>query len=183
MVNALIDSRFFKVLRALLNIGLWIAAAAFLISFFLLLFKPEMVSELVLDGFALSGIDYSETPVLRVIFTVITDLTMLLGVFLVWMLRDVVNSLKGGSPFTRDNVKRIRLLGWALLAMAYLRQAACFITADRISQVLTEKGVDSLIRAQFHVIPEGAVLAICVLLLAEVFRYGCMLQAEHDMTV
>ncbi|HOP12196.1 MAG TPA: DUF2975 domain-containing protein [Oscillospiraceae bacterium] len=183
MVHSLIDSKFYKILRVVLNIALWIAAGAFLASFFLLLFKPEMMSNLVLDGFSLNGIDYSETPILKIIFIANTDIIMLLGVFCVWMLRNIVNSLKAGSPFSTDNVRRIRLVGWALFVTAYLRQAASFMAADQVSQMLSEKGLDSFIQAQFRIIPEGAVLAFCVLLLAEIFRYGCMLQAEHDTTV
>ena len=183
MANTFIDSKFYKFLRAVLNVGFWIAAAAFLASFFLLLFKPETAANLVFDGFTLSGIDNFSSMLSKVIFIVSTDLMMLLGVFCVWMLRDVVNSLKIGSPFSTLNVKRIRLLGWALFAVAYLRQAACYITADRMSQVLSDNGMGSLIQARFQLIPEGAVLAICVLLLAEVFRYGCMLQNEHDTTI
>lgn len=183
MTNSFIESKFYKILHAVLNIGLWIAAGAFLISFFLLLFKPEIEFNLAFDGFSLSGIDYSESALSKVAFLISAGLMMLLGVFCVWMLRNIVNSLKSGSPFSKDNVRRIRLLGWALFAMAYLKQAACFISADTVSRVLAEKGLDTLVQMRFQIIPMGAVLAFCVLLLAEIFRYGCMLQTEHDATV
>ncbi len=183
MVKSFIDLKFYKILRIVLNIGVWIAAGAFLISFFVLLFIPETEFNLAFEGFTLSEINTPETAFQRVTFLVSAGLMMLSGVFCIWMLRNIVNSFKFGSPFSKDNVRRIRLFGWALIVMAYLKQFACFITADRISQTLTGRGTNSLIQARFSVIPEGAVLALCVLLLAEIFRYGCLLQSEHDTTV
>lgn len=183
MTNSFIDSKFYKILRAVLNIGLWLAVGASLICFFLLLFKPEMVSEMVFDGISFNGIDDFESTFSKIVFLISNDLMMLSGILGLLMLRNVVNSLKSGSPFSRDNVKRIRILGWSLFAMAYFKQTACLITVDRISQTLSEKGMDSLIQAQFQLLPDGVVLAVCVLLLAEIFRYGCMLQTEHDSTV
>jgi hypothetical protein len=99
MTNSFIDSKFYKILRVVLNIGLWLAVGASLICFFLLIFKPELVSEMVFDGISFNGIDHFETTFSKAVFMISTDLMILSGVLGLWMLRNVVNSLKSGSPF------------------------------------------------------------------------------------
>lgn len=81
------------------------------------------------------------------------------------------------------NVNRIRIIGWAILIQSYLRQLIVYQYVQNLLQTSANHEVNDILQARFNLLPEGAVLALCILILAEVFRYGCVLQPEHDTTV
>lgn len=79
------------------------------------------------------------------------------------------------SPFQICNVRRIRLLGSAMIASAVLPAAANALAVG----VLSGRGVSVLLTDIFPL----ALAGLLVLVLAQVFSYGCALQQAQDETV
>lgn len=177
------ESTPYRVLRLVVSIGFWIAlgySAVMLVAIVLSTFVPQIgdivaASTLHLDGFTITLPGSAPNPT----HAVGTIGMLAAGLICIWMLRNIVKSLRTGSPFTAENVKRIRVIGWVVFGQAYLHELSNYLFVNRISidtAVIT-------IKAQFTLLPDGVLLAICILVLAEVFRYGCTLQREHDTTV
>lgn len=184
MDNRFTDSTPYRILRLVLSVGFWIAigyAAVMFVAILLSAFVPQVreqfvaASTLQLDGFTITLPGSAPSPAHAV-----GAIGMLVaGVICVWMLRNIVRSLKTDSPFTDANVKRIRVIGWVVLGQAYLHELSNYLFINGIN---ADTAVITL-KAQFTLLPDGVLLALCILVLAEVFRYGCTLQREHDTTV
>jgi hypothetical protein len=186
-----VNSKIYHVLRAFLNIGFWVGVVAVVIymGFSIVqgitggmksLFNSAQLS---FDGFFLNQAAISKSDTSSIFVLLTTWLTIIVGLLCVWLLRNIVNSLSDSTPFTQKNVNRIRIIGWVLFAQAYLAQLMNYLLAKELSDAALSGGTQPIIQAHFNLIPEGVLLALCVLILAEVFRYGCTLQNEHDTTV
>jgi hypothetical protein len=101
-------------------------------------------------------------------------------------LRQVFRNMSATTPFPRDNSRRIRTVGWAILGTAaanllidagmigYLR--ATTTVAGRLPTIPTAVWVVDF--------PLGTILAgVAVLILAEIFRVGADLQDEQALTI
>ena len=101
-------------------------------------------------------------------------------------LRRVLTNISAATPFPRDNPRRIRLVGWAILGtaatnllidasmFAYLR--ATTTVAGRLPAIPTTAWIVDF--------PLGTILAgVAVLILAEIFRVGADLQDEQALTI
>lgn len=171
------DSKLYRALRLLIGVVFWItcplAFAAIIASIFdrpfHFSFHPSF------SGFTLvpQGTSSSLPPE-------VAGLGMLLvAAYLAafWLLKEILDSLEFHSPFVRANIRRIRAIGWILLAAAYLNDYVQF----RCVTLLFAGSPD--IRPFFNPLPTGAILALFALVLAEIFRFGGVLQREHDTTV
>lgn len=186
MSNTFTNSKLYKSLYLLLNIGLWVSILFSLVSIFILFFKGNqgfISSGLAFDGFAIVNNNSFKTLGLNWLFIIISLTTYCTGIICIWMLRNIVNSLKFSSPFTLDTVKRIRIIGWALFIEAYLRQLLNYLYINELSNWYINNGIEPIIQSRFNILPDKIVLVLCILILAEVFKYGCILQSEHDSTV
>lgn len=179
--------KIFKLLHVLVNVGLWISIGMSVVYLVLLLFIPDFLtgssSCLSFNGFILTNDIIDIKSESYALFLLANVANMGIGILCIWMVRNIVNSLGSSSPFTSANVKRIRIIGWTLLAGTYLRQLINYSFADKLNHSYIQKGLEPLIKARFTIIPEGVMLAFIILLLAEIFKYGCTLQQEHDTTV
>ena len=86
------------------------------------------------------------------------------------------NILSGGSPFSLANAARLRRLGivvilYSFLAKLVLNILICLFVTRILSINL---GGISLI---------GIIIGILVLFVSEIFKYGALLQEEHDLTL
>jgi hypothetical protein len=185
MSETISKSTLYRVLRFLLHFGFWVGLAASVVCLVLLAVNPNFIlsSGLCFDGFILANTATLSKDTFSPLFCIATMLTFLIGVFCIWILKNLVDSIRYGSPFTLKNVKRIRIIGWALLILIYLRQTANYMLAESIYNSLQKGGMPLILQPRFTLIPEAAALALGVLILAEVFRFGCTLQREHDTTV
>jgi hypothetical protein len=172
----------------ILNLGFWISSAFFLL--FLISLPAGAVFHsnfqfrpgINFDGFLLTY-NIENTDAFYWQYAFIMGAAYCLGLTAIWMLRGLVYSLDKGSPFIQKNVNRIRVIGWAVLVQAYLHQMIVYQYVQKILHTAAYREVNNVLQARFNLLPEGAVLALCILILAEVFRYGCVLQQEHDTTV
>jgi hypothetical protein len=101
----------------------------------------------------------------------------------VWLLRLVVLSMRQGSPFQIANVRRLRIIGWVWVVQAYLRQAVNWSFARTLLRSQEGAALEALIDPRFNVLPQGLLAAFGLLVIAQVFEFGCRLQREHDETV
>lgn len=186
MSNSFTNSKLYKILYLLLNVGLWIAIALSCFSLIILFFNQNqtfMTSGLSFDGFLIVHNNISESSDLHWLFIIITLTTYCSGIICIWMLRNIVNSLKINSPFTLNNVKRMRIIGWTLFIEVYLKQLLNYMYVNELSNWSIKNGIEPILQARFNILPDKIVLVLCILILAEIFKYGCILQSEHDSTV
>lgn len=183
-MNSIPHSRMYLTVRFLLDIGLIIGLGFSVVFMALLLFKPEAASSFGLnfDGFMLDNKIISPASPYFAKFCCTIAAFLVTSILSLWMLRNTVASLGDASPFTRKNVNRIRIIGWALLAQAYVKELMIYLIAKQLSTMLNQNGTP-LLQGVFTLLPDGVILALCVLVLAEVFKHGCTLQLEHDTTV
>lgn len=181
-MNDIANNKLYKVLRKIVNIGFWVSVGAFFATLILILVYPETMSSLNMsfEGFAISGTLISDKEFLGAWAVTSFALKYLCGIFGIWMLKNVVNSFQSDTPFTSKNVNRIRLIAVAVLVQSYIKQISNYLLAKNID---ITAGTDIIFQPRFTIITEGAVLALCIFILADVFRLGCALQHEHDTTV
>ncbi|MDF2686784.1 MAG: hypothetical protein K0S55_1967 [Clostridia bacterium] len=190
MNESFINSKIYKALHFILNAGLWIGIALSVVFIILTIINPFLSEN---NGFLNSGICFDGFIITNDILTEMTEVNYLLiimsvivpvfGILCIWMLRNIINSLRNGSPFTNENVKRIRIIGWVIFAYTYLNQIINYFYIQNLYDALINEGIEPVFKANFTIIPNGVILAFCILVLAEIFRYGCILQQEHDTTV
>lgn len=183
----------YKLLRTLINIGFWvgaaIAAVAFIMSFILPLITTEIsisyqgVFQSTGDGFALSlpqevvkSLPYWYTAVFGSIYTAFAFLCL-------WQLKNIINSMRFESPFTQKNAWMLRIMGISIVALVYIRQFINYLYALNLMDYCVRNGGFSVITPRLELIPSGVFFALCLFVLAEVFKYGSVLQHEHDTTV
>jgi hypothetical protein len=101
-------------------------------------------------------------------------------------LRNVLDGISVATPFPRDNLRRIRRIGWAILGLAATNLAMDAGMAVYMRANLTVADRTAAIPAAMllHDFPLGTVLAgLAVLILAGIFRVGADLQDEQALTI
>lgn len=180
-------NKLFWLLHTCVNLGCYIgtAFAAFRIALFIAFpFLPESLVQqgsfgIIVNGFSISVQAFEQIgnewlPICLAALSVASGATML------WLYRALLNSFAAGSPFTAKNAKLLLWMGILFFAQAYATQGFNFILAQGFSHMPLEQ---LSIRAYFSLLPEGTLLALGLVVLAAVFRYGKTLQEEHDNTV
>jgi hypothetical protein len=111
-------------------------------------------------------------------------LVVLLFGLLLWaltQLRHVFRSLSRGRPFLPENARRIRRVGYAVIAGELARAAIVYFWSDYTSRHFTANGARFIASTDFNVITIVGGLAILVI--AEVFREGTRLQEDQSLTI
>lgn len=104
-----------------------------------------------------------------------------IGLLVLYQLRKIFATLAGETPFTGENVRRIRIIGIAVVTGSLLSTIVHFMIGLYISNIVHLPGLE--LYANFKVDISGIFLGVVVIILAEVFRYGASLQEEQDLTV
>ncbi len=120
----------------------------------------------------------AELVVVGVIF-VIAGLAFVL--FVLHQLRTLMGDALAGSPFGTRSARRVRLIGIAIIVVEVIR-AVVVLTGSLWAQNHVS-GPGLSFRDAFPINVEVVGLGIMVVLLAEVFRHGAALQADHDLTI
>lgn len=106
-----------------------------------------------------------------------TTLIFITYIYSIGQIRNIIGSiLSGSSPFNQANATRLKKLGivvilYSLLAKLVLNILICLFVTRIFSINL---GGISLI---------GIIIGILVLFVSEIFKYGALLQEEHDSTL
>jgi hypothetical protein len=101
-------------------------------------------------------------------------------------LRRAFTNMSAGTPFPRDNIRCVRVVGWAFLGMAALELLMDAGMLAYMRATTTVSGQAPVIPSAMLVVdfPLGTILAgLAVVILAEVFRAGADLQDDQALTV
>jgi hypothetical protein len=94
-------------------------------------------------------------------------------------LRRIFHTVRAGSPFDPANATRMRTLGWLLLALALLDGMAGSVVSLAVRSGSISGG--ATIPLGFHMNGLAALIALVLVVLAEIFRRGADL--EHDQSL
>jgi hypothetical protein len=102
------------------------------------------------------------------------------------LLRRIFSTMAKGTPFVGENTRRIRWIGWLMIIFGVVGQIVRWGLIWFVQSNISATGLDlSLQIDQSLVQPDMTMifLGLVVLALAEVFRYGSLLQTDSDLTV
>lgn len=105
----------------------------------------------------------------------------LAGLLVLYQLRGIFATLAAGTPFSGDNVRRIRIIGMAVIAGSLLKTVVYTMIGLHIADLVQVPGLE--VQGRIELDLGGIFLGMVVLVLAEVFRHGARLQEEQDLTV
>ncbi len=101
-------------------------------------------------------------------------------------LREVCSTMSAGRPFAWDNVRRIRMLGWAVLGTAAIDLLIDAVALVYLASRVTVGGEPATVPGSLllYEIPCGTIFAgLAVLVLAEIFKAGADLEDDQALTV
>jgi hypothetical protein len=101
--------------------------------------------------------------------------------FIFHLLRRIVAAVVEGEPFSADNGRRIRRLGFAVLGISVLGPAAQFIAATEILNRLPTTVPPLRAGPTFDALT--LLTALFILLLAHIWSYGIELERDRALTV
>jgi len=108
------------------------------------------------------------------------------AVLMLLQLRRAFTNIAAGTPFPRDNIRRIRVVGWAILGIAAVELVIDAAAMVFYHATTTVAGGPVVIPWEILWVdfPLATTLAgLAVLILAEVFRAGADLQDDQALTV
>ena len=156
---------------------LGIAAAALVIALPVMLFnQAALLAELASDG---KDIVPGLIPAAAFVLAGAAAL-MALGIYFLWLLRRIVNSVGEGDPFIPENADRLSRMAW----VAIIGQAAAIpigIAVFWIADIAADS--DEHIHADFGFSASGVLLVLILFILARVFRKGTEMREELEGTV
>lgn len=101
-------------------------------------------------------------------------------------LRGLLGNLSKGTPFPRDNIRRIRIMGWAIVGTAAVELLMDAGLLMYMSANITVAGRPAVVPPEMLMVdfPLGTILGgLAVILLAEIFSAGADLQDEQALTI
>lgn len=113
----------------------------------------------------------------------------LLGVFLylviVQQLLKLVESTQRDEPFAGSNSRRIRLIGYSVVGISFIRIIVFNVMSYIYSNMLTANGLALETQRYFSLRTEGTIffLGLLVLVLANVFRKAVEMKEEQSLTI
>lgn len=112
------------------------------------------------------------------LYSVLLLATLVLGLLFLYLLRSILHTLSRSKGFTQTLPSKITNMGYILLALAYAKQLLLVFV---FTQDLGE--LSGLLGFRFQLLPNEAVYALILLVLARVFSYAFALQREYEQTV
>jgi predicted membrane channel-forming protein YqfA (hemolysin III family) len=101
-------------------------------------------------------------------------------------LRGVCANLSSGAPFQRDNIRRLRTMGWAILGTVGVELLIDAMALVYLHARVTVGGGPVVVPGVIAWVdfPLGSAIAgFAVLVLAEIFRAGASLQDDQALTI
>jgi hypothetical protein len=115
------------------------------------------------------------------IFVIMPLLLSMLFMGIVMILRKIIRSIRGGTPFTRGNAARIRAMGWLVMIsgpfwgiLEYI-YGRMLLPTVRIDGAVVETDPDIRI---FYVF-----VGLLIVAIGHVFQYGVSLREDSELTV
>jgi hypothetical protein len=95
--------------------------------------------------------------------------------------RRILQRVRDGAPFDRHNAQRLRSVGLMILALALSSGVAEFITSQAVSSGLASSTFH--VSRGLHFNAPLMLVALILVVLAEVFRRGSELEAEQSLVI
>ncbi len=115
---------------------------------------------------------------------------VILGWFvnILFQLRNFLSTFETGNPFIKENVKRIRIIGWSIILFPFLGVAFMLATAPYFKNIVLNPGMSvSFYWRSFLEYGKDSFWAIIfgfvVLVIAERFRLATQIKDEQDLTI
>jgi len=106
---------------------------------------------------------------------------LLLTMVIIYKLRKILSELMKSSPFIIENAARIKYIAFAIVAIGILKTIADLTFALLFSDKISIPGVYIINKIGF---PMDIMLLGClILIIAEIFRQGAILQEEQKLTI
>ncbi len=105
-----------------------------------------------------------------------------MGLLIIFQLRKIFATIAKGSPFSMENSKRIRVIGWTIIAASAIKALLSFLLGLYFSTLINLPGLDLMANIRLQDFA-GVFAGVIVLALAEVFQHGARLQEESNLTV
>ncbi len=186
-MNEIQKLKSYRLLKIVIDIGFWIGVV-FCIGMTVFLFINQGSTVFTLNissgsGFVINNGTLSQFP-LPFQARVLTFAGInILRLSLVWLFRSIVRSIGDGTPFIHKNVKRIRYAALLLFAQSYIFMFIGYFVAQHHRIIAEQAGLQPVLIERLTILPDNAIFMLCLLVLAEIFRYGCILQGAYDTTV
>jgi hypothetical protein len=101
--------------------------------------------------------------------------------YVFYLLRLVLRAINEGQPFTPENSRRIRKMGYMVLLIAFLRPTIDYIAANEILNQL--KIVTPSLSPPSTFTVETILASLLILILAQIWSYGLELERDRELTI
>lgn len=101
-------------------------------------------------------------------------------------LRGLFKNLKANAPFQRENIRRVRAIGWSILGMAAADLFIAFVVTSFLRALVTVGGQPAEVPTPLLLddLPIATIIAgLAIVILGEIFRAGADLQDDQALTI
>jgi hypothetical protein len=124
---------------------------------------------------------YSRSPRAWALYLGLVEAAVVVMLFAVWQLRAVFKSVVAGHPFSPDNARRVKKIGWVVIGwnvvapFAKYFNGVAFLAEHSVEALILEPPIDVDVNSLF--------LGLAILVLGEVFHQAARMQQEQSLTV
>ena len=190
--------RFAKSLRIVMNVFYWSSVIAIIIAAVLLtligfLPKEYLTAKHFLNGngsfnFTFNGLQFSPgtsisenadfAPVIMIILGFVIIYGFALAVIFK-QIRNILKTVEAGTPFEKDNTKRLTIIGTVLIIGSFVFNAMNGLVTINIIKLFEWNKYSFAYSPDLFILFTG----LLILILAGIFNYGAYLQNEYDTTL
>ncbi len=117
-------------------------------------------------------------------FSAVRTMSILLPViYVLWQLRRLLKTLRGGRPFDRENARRVRNIGLAVLLGNTLVQGWYYLASTLALKHIQQQGITMAPRIDWELFVPVTFLGLVILVVAEFFRQGTVMAEEQSLTI
>jgi len=143
--------------------------------------EGQELAALPVVGFRELLVDARYTARVQKYLLLMPGFLILFYVWIVWQLRRVFRTVRSGRPFSPENPRRIRSIGWAVLVSGPLYGLMSFAYGKAFIPLLEIP--DATVSADMSAFPVTIFFGLIILVLAHVFELGARLKEDQDLTV
>ncbi|WP_396170283.1 DUF2975 domain-containing protein [Flavobacterium sp.] len=128
----------------------------------------------------------------KAILTIKSYLSIILLLFVLYQLKEIFKRLKDNFIFNKLLNKRIKIIGYSLIAYQVARMIISIIIKQFITRIEFEHYIPSFVNSNFSFMTlyteveynlEILFLGLCLIVLAKLITYGYNIQQENELTI
>ncbi|TCL76250.1 DUF2975 family protein [Hydrogenispora ethanolica] len=143
--------------------------------------SPQFTLETELLQVVFPAAAVQEPKVMIIAFMAFGLIMLCLGLGILQQVRRIFATLAAGSPFGLENARRISRIGLLIFAGAGVQFLSGLVLGWLVMENVTVPGVVFHGKGNLNI--GGIFMGLVLLVLAEIFRQGALLQAEQDLTI